>query len=57
MARKYPRGYLIVEGGKVEKIKVKGPVHELAVILKHPEATGTEKPEKFDGSRFLIKSK
>lgn len=57
MSKKYPRRYVVVERGKCKEVNVKDPVHEVALLLKHQEATGLNKPEKFDNSRFLIKDK
>lgn len=54
MTRQYPRGYLIVEKGEIVKVTVKDPVHELAVILAHEEAVGTNPPEEYDHSQDVI---
>jgi len=54
MTREYPRNYLIVEDGKIEKIEVRDAVQELAIVLQHSEATGLNRPEPFDHSRFVI---
>lgn len=45
MARQYPRGYYVVENGEVEIVTVHDPVQETAIILDHPEATGTMREE------------
>lgn len=57
MTKRYPRHYLVIHEGKVEKVKVKDRIHEMATIIKHPEAIGTNKPDKFDDSRFVIEDK
>jgi hypothetical protein len=56
MARKYPRRYVVVEDGKCKEIRVKDPVHECAIIIKHSEATGLNRPEEFDDSQFVDES-
>lgn len=57
MAKKYPRKYVVVEKGKTKEITVNDPVHEVALVLKHQEAMGLNKPEKFDNKSFRIRSK
>lgn len=54
MSKRYPRKYVVVEKGKTKEVKVEDPAHELALLIKHQEATGLNKPDKFDNSRFLV---
>lgn len=54
MGRQYPRRYVVVEDGKFERVTVKDPVQEAAVMLQHAEALGLNRPKPFDLSRDII---
>lgn len=54
MAKRYPRRYLVVEGDKIERVTVRDPVQEAAIVIKYVGILGLSKPEIFDDSRFVI---
>lgn len=56
MSRKYPRRYAIVQNGETKEVTCKDPVHETAIVLKHKEALGLNRPEPFDNSPLVIES-
>lgn len=54
MSKWYPRSYLVVRDGEVESVTAKDAGHEAAIILKHSEAVGTNRPETFDDRSLRI---
>lgn len=55
MAEWYPRNYVVIRGKQIARVRVQTPMEEIALILKHPEATGTNPAPKPSFDHLVIK--